>query len=1560
MSELRVRVVERLTAAFGTGDVTPLRDQEAVVEALALLAEATPSPEDPIDLDAVAAVFWTFWGRHQGADDPDAVQNTTVVVSVFGFLCPRLPAEAGLPDSLKEGFDAADPSHEARFAHLVCSVHAGVAVSGAPQERAAALDRALAWSDASLESVHADDQLGFVELAVYAHDLWILRFQTQADPDGLANAARYGREVCRRLAVAPGLFDPETARAAASACLRTVIDCARLLGSPGLARVERLVTEVPDDTLTPEAAEGLRLLRMLAAQPVGRPGEFDLRMGSLIVEAGVAEQDAGRVACGVRRLRAAYTDTPAGHPERGAVAVALGRALAALAQACEDEDAALEADRLLTSGGALSEERSDMLATYQEFASLAESDDPDAMRRAAPLLDRLAAQERKDAAREGRQVDLEVEALSLIFGFAPDDDANDGGGDAGGEGGGGGAEGSDGGAGGRGGGAGGGDGWEGGYGDGCEDGAVGAEVGVGGPPGEGADERIGRYRSALAVLPSDHPKRHAHLAVLAALTGLRAEALRHRAPARAGLLEAESRGLAEEALALAPPGFPATDLLRRGILVVALPVAALTITADIARDEDMPDEIRRAVEALSRMSEIRLDSPEDLDSAATTLREILDVTDDDDPELRRHLSGALGSILSAGIAERPDPAVLEEVVRLLREAGANSGGSPSEYDRILAHALSILSLGSHDAEGAREAAALLASAPAPTPEETALQEGAGLSRTDQEVLAARTEFHNALQNYVFGHEPAQLERARRIAHGLREITRAGASDGEKPPWYDLMGDAYVDLVESVGPGGPRPDLDDGVVAQCRRTFAACPVGHPMRIMATMTLVRVLMQRSAALRAVEPERARALLTEARSLEGVLKDLTPDGSPIDLADVMGPMFDLIGRDRLPDISVTDTPDPVRRPDTSVAGDTASEPARGAGLLLGPLAAFADGLRSRLAGREPAKGWDDLVGSAWMRANNEIGAAARAISGGEQGIGPALTHLEAAVEAMAGITDRGSDQASAEHGLSTFEGDIRGVVELILCALDLRESAVRIEERVRLMERDVRALAAGQRPGPDSLPAPGRTVRGADVARAAELLERGRGLLLARRIEARADISDLQAAFPELAERFQQLTDRLDTRLDTQSDTRLDTGLDMWRGSRPDSRPEGDVSTAGAAEWARLAALRTSNELDDLVAHIRTRPGFEDFLRPLTAAGCRALAVDGPVVVLNHGKRYCHALVITRHSVTSLRLAPGADEIAEGARRLRDAVDAINAQGASRPSPLQLVAAGRVVRETLAWTWHSIVRPVLESVGPVATVPRGGEWPRVWWVATGPFSALPLHAAECTAPECTEDGCGAALDTVVSSYAPGLQTLAYARARARRRDTADHGSALLVAAPEDDLPGVAAAATHAAELLGARPPLIGPAATRAAVLAALHEASWAHFGCHAASDPAEPSGALLHLPSGEPVSVLEICRVRPRSARLVFLAACGTARTAERLVDEAIHITSSFLLAGFPTAVGTLWTIDSMHADHMTRDFYRRTTAPDSPGAAQALHDTVRRLRRRIPDRPHIWATYVHAGA
>lgn len=1484
MTELRGRVVARLVTTQNTRDPGPLRDPEAVADALALLRQAAPAPEEPVDLESVVHVFWTFWFRHLGDEDPEAEQNLAVIFGTFVHLCPRLPPEAGLPEVLVERFDPADPSHEASFAYLVSRAHTEVAAGGPPQERPAALEAAIAWSETAFEYVADEDHAGFLELTVNALELHVERFKLAVDPDALLVAVRYARAVCARLgSVAPSALDPALAQAAAAPALRTLVDSCRLLGTPSLAVVEQLVAAVPRDTLLPETVEGLGQLRHLHTLPVTWPGEFDLRVGAAIADAGLAEDDLGRVACAVRRLRASLAATPAVHPAHPQVVTALGRALAALAAAREDGEAAVEAAELLGSVGALDDRHQEMLATYRQLQDLSNggdpdpedlermlplleslplsddqremfaayrelqeasrSDDPADLERVAPLIGRVVERAREQAERDGAPADIGLELASLSTGFEPDDSS---------------------------------------------------------------DERIARYRTALAVLPADRPHRHAYVAVLAAATGLRAEALRDSAPARAGLFEAESRELTEEVVALAPAGNPVTELLRQGQFQVALPVAvALTETGGV------PDgELGRMMQVLTRMGEVRLDDSESLGADIAHLRELRDLMPEGD-EMRPYLSAVLGSALSAQTAQAPDYAVLEEVVELLRESREQGVDLPSDFDRMLADALTILSFRGFDAEGAREAAALLASTPGAPFSPEVLEElrpsDPVVSETDRAVLAARTEFHNALQNYMLGHEPAQLDRARLIARRMRDAIEAAPATAERP-WYDLMGDAYVDLVETVGPGGGRrPDLDDAVVEQCRATFAKCGPGHPLRPMTATTLARTLAQRAVALRATEPERSQALFAEADEVSRALSaEELPEGVPFDPAGVMRTALDFFARGRLPEMSTG----PDGAPQDYLAA------------RLAPILAHLDGSATPEALR-------DAPVPVAMRAHSEIAAAAGAL--GREQIGKALDHLEGAIEAMAAVTDRGSDHASAEHGLSVFEGDIRTIVELILCRVELRDVPPRLPGHLKAAQEAVRELEAGRIP-PD-LPTFDRSLDGPDIDRAAELLERGRGLLLTRRIEARADLGELRTQHPGLAEEFERLTEQIEARPQT--------------------------SAPGAAEWARLAGLRASRALDDLVKTIRTRPGFEGFLRPFTAGQLKALAADGPVVVLNHGgKRYCHALVVTDRAITALPLEVTAEEAADRSRRLREAVDAINTQGESRLPPLQLVAAGNTVRETLDWTWHKIVRPVLEAVGRVDPVPAHAEWPRIWWVPTGAFGALPLHAAECRSPDCAPDGCGAALDAVVSSYAPGLQTLAYARARARQRGTAEHGRALLVAASEDDLPGVAGAADYAASLLGAHRTLIGPAATRDVVLGALHEASWAHFGCHAATDPSEPSGALLHLPSGEQVSVREICQVRPRAAQLAFLAACGTARTSEHLSDEAIHITSSFLLAGFPTAVGTLWKIDSTHADQVTREFYRRTTAPGTPGPARALHDTVRELRARVPH-PHIWATYVHAG-
>ncbi|MGW2424269.1 CHAT domain-containing protein [Streptomyces sp. NPDC001709] len=1457
MTELRERVTARLLAAQNAQDPAPLREPDAAADAFALLREAAPSPGGSIDLDAVIAVFWTFWFGHHGPDTPEAQRDTSVVVSTFGFLQPRVPAHVRLPEPLRESFDPADPAHDARFAYLVGSAHADVlnAPDLAEPDRLAALDRALAWSDTARRLLPEEHE-GFVELTVQALGIEVARFQLAAEPEALARAARHGRAVCERLAAAaPGLVGRAETETRALA-LATVLDAARLLGDPPLAEVERLVAAAPAGALAPEAEEGLRLLRALHAEPVAWPGQRDLQVGAAIAEAGIQEHDPARIACAVRRLRTALEHTPADHPAHLLVTATLSEALDALGRERGDAEAAREAADLLAAlekTDALGDAANEQLAVFRQLHELAQDGDPERLRAAGPLIDRLVNQFREDAAERGGAPDIDLETLALAATLTT---------------------------------------------------------------GAASDQQIARYRTALAALPADKPDRYAYTAVLASLTGLRARELSEAQPTRAARLDAEARALTEETAATAPIGLLLPGLLRKGGYDAALPVAVLTILTGEPDGRADPD-MARAVSRLSRMTDIRLNDPDHLEADSAVIRELLEGLGDDETVERAHLSAALGSALSS----LRDPAHLDEIVRLLRYARSHASDLPEGIDAILARALTATGAGRLDPEAAREAAVLLTGATA----------GGYPADVGSAVLSAHTEFHNALQNYLTGHEPGQLDRAREIAQRLQAL--GGAADagaGERPPELDVLGEEYLNLLDTVGPGGgPKPGISDDLVERCRRTFAACPPGHPRRVSTAMTLVRALALRALEIREADREHALRLVGEAGHLVDAVEADAPDG----WAGMMRPFVAMVaagilGR-RLPPVSSERAPE-----------GPAAEPANALEAMLRPLL-------NRLAGIADPAALRDPTLPVWFRAHGEIGAAAGALGRPEPRIDLALSHLEAAVEAMPGITDRGSDQQSAEHGLTSFEGDIRAIVELILVAVLQRDGLDRMNDYVAAAEEHVAALeaivtAASEGRGlPDALPkpprAPLRVIGGPDVDRATELLERGRGLLLSRRLEARADLGELRSAHPVLAGNFERLTDQL--------------------AAEPEAP---DPAPAGHAERSRLARLRASRGLDELVERIRSQPGFDDFLRPLSAQQLRTLAADGPVVVLNHARHFCHALVVTAGSITALCLDAESDEIAEAALNLREAIGAINARGPSRRSPAELVAAGATMRRTLSWTWHKIVRPVLELVGAGAPVPAPGPWPRIWWMPTGAFNALPLHAAQCTQPDCELGGCGAALDTVVSSYVPGFQTLAYARTRAEHRASADRGGALLVASPEDELPGVAAAADFAAGLLGEGRTLVGAVATRAAVLAALGSTSWVHFGCHAATDPTAPSGALLHLPSGESLNVLEICRARPRSARLAFLAACGTARTSERLSDEALHITSAFLLAGFPAAIGTLWEIDSTHADRVTRDFYRRTTGDGAEAPAHALHHTVRALRRRIPDSPHVWAAYVHAGA
>ncbi|MEV6633714.1 CHAT domain-containing protein [Actinoplanes sp. NPDC051470] len=434
------------------------------------------------------------------------------------------------------------------------------------------------------------------------------------------------------------------------------------------------------------------------------------------------------------------------------------------------------------------------------------------------------------------------------------------------------------------------------------------------------------------------------------------------------------------------------------------------------------------------------------------------------------------------------------------------------------------------------------------------------------------------------------------------------------------------------------------------------------------------------------------------------------------------------------------------------------------------------------------------------------------------------------------------------------------------------------------------------------------------AVELLEQGRGVLLTQVIDGRSGYDRLRAAAPEPAERLRAVQDELGA-----------------RSAEGGDQPDAD----------RVHAL--VREQDRLLAEIRELPGFADFLRPPAFERLSAGAGGGPLVIVNVSRLRCDAITVAPDDVRVTAL-PGLDH-AEVGRRADELLRFVAGRDGDRRRPEAELG------EILGWLWDVIAAPIL------ADLDVAGPDTRLWWCPTGRLAILPLHAAG-------RHGAGGrdtVLDRVVSSYTPTARALLHARPPRAAASTGTR--ALVVAMPHTDgyadLPG---AEEELAEVTARYPDAtlaVGPAATRAAVLAAVAGCDLAHFACHAAHDLNAPSASRLLL-HDRPLTVRDLVAHRAGQAELAYLSACETFSGSRRLPDEAISLAGTVQLAGFRQVIGTLWAVSDRYAPRVARAVYAGIAeAGDLTGTAAALHDAVRSLRDRRPAAPSLWAPYVHIG-
>ena len=469
-----------------------------------------------------------------------------------------------------------------------------------------------------------------------------------------------------------------------------------------------------------------------------------------------------------------------------------------------------------------------------------------------------------------------------------------------------------------------------------------------------------------------------------------------------------------------------------------------------------------------------------------------------------------------------------------------------------------------------------------------------------------------------------------------------------------------------------------------------------------------------------------------------------------------------------------------------------------------------------------------------------------------------------------------------------------------------------------------------------------------RALQLSELGNGVLASLQIQVRSDVVVLKESHPDLARQFYDLRDELD-------------------------RPPSNFiySTESPLHDDAQNRRNLSNKFDTLLATIRQKEGFDNFLLAPSESDLKTLATLGVIIVFNVSEIRSDAFIVTVDDIHSVPLPLLTNKYLEAyARRFLNTL--------KNGSKLSLHAsAGREMHEILKWLWDVAVGPVLDKLGFTQAHSVTSVRPRVWWVGSGLLNILPIHAAGYHEMGSTRN----AIDCVVSSYTPTLKALVYARERQAKAARHDSQKALLVGMPKTpglnggDLPFVATEIDELNKLFcSCIQTSVMQNPTREQVLSSLRSHQIVHFSCHGYSSAVSPSDSHLLLNDWQisPLTVSDLTTLNIPLPQFAFLSACHSASSKDfNLLSESINLSSAVQLAGYPSVVGTLWQVGDKQSAELAKELYRQMLIGgklDIEYSADSLHHAVCKLREktRIPgfgkiaaDTPLVWAPYIHIG-
>ncbi|KAI1039971.1 hypothetical protein LB505_006056 [Fusarium chuoi] len=473
---------------------------------------------------------------------------------------------------------------------------------------------------------------------------------------------------------------------------------------------------------------------------------------------------------------------------------------------------------------------------------------------------------------------------------------------------------------------------------------------------------------------------------------------------------------------------------------------------------------------------------------------------------------------------------------------------------------------------------------------------------------------------------------------------------------------------------------------------------------------------------------------------------------------------------------------------------------------------------------------------------------------------------------------------------------------------------------------------------------------------LLESGRDIINGLLMETRRDLIEVQEYDSHLAERFARLRDELEV---------LTSAFSTCS----------DSADSVVEEQARHYR-ETDKKFKDTIEEIRACPGFSRFLLGPTREELLEAARPGPIVVLNASTHRCDAFIIQCDKLSCISLPLlNMQEIAKNMSRLQ-----------------QGVVTRKSLDVELEWLWKGLAEPCLTELG-FENAAVDDKWPYVWWIATGPLSRFPIHAAGLN----QRGGTASVMDRVISSYSSSIKALIHGRRRVRSQSGTIKdfpGSAVLVAM--EDTPGSSPLPFAGNEvemlqkqclLLNLRPEMPEPYTD--AVLEAMKTCTVFHYAGHGSARFANPSDSCLLLKDWQsnPLTVdrLHGIHIQDSSPFLAYLSACETkASDKVQLLDESLDLTSAFQLAGFRHVVGTLWAVSDQLCVDVAKEFYQvvEKEGLEDTSISRGLHFAIRNVRNKhilqignsrkiewagetASEKPqahyssYTWVPYIHSG-